>query len=223
MRELKIISSESNSALPISVIVSVMPNRRWFFDKYCLPMIILNNPKEIIINDLDGGASMKWNESFRATTQPYVYLCSDDFIIPRDHLSQFLDTLKDSPKNIGYAYASSYYCFPLDQKNHTIGKNFKFESMDFDIESLKKGNFIDGSCLWKRDCWVDFDTNLKKLLDWDVALRNYIENGISGIRVLGSEFLTINLDEGISAKKNDVGEAIRIVKEKYNLPLNNTL
>lgn len=217
--KIKIITSENKSSLPISVIVSVMPDRQEFFKKYCLPMIIINNPKEIIINESEEGAALKWNESFKKTTQPYVFLCSDDFILPAGHLIQFLNSLKDTPENIGYAYTSSYYCFCLNGK--TEDTNFKYNSIEFD-EEIKKKNFIDGSCLWKRKNWVDFDTTLKRLLDWEIALRNFIENGISGIMVPDSEFLTIRLDEGISSK-NNLEEATLVILKKFNLDIKDNL
>lgn len=206
-----------NGILPVSIIVSVKSNRSWFFETYCLPMLKLSKVKEIIINDDEGGAAVKWNNSYRTTTQPFVFLASDDFILPEDHITKFYNTLKDTNDNIGYAYTESYYMFPLEESFNTFKGNFKLVFPDFDFDILKQGNFVDGSCLWKREKWVDYDPELKRLLDWDIALNNYINNGISGIKVPDSQFLAFNLDNGISSEKNNLEEAVAVIKNKYNL------
>lgn len=215
MEDIEIISNPEG--LPVSIIVSVKPNREWFFIKYALPTLIFNNAKEIIINRSNAGAAEKWNQSYRLTTQPYVFLSSDDFILPPNHILSFYNCLKNTSQNIGYAYTESYYMFPLERAFNTFGGNFKLIFPDFDIEILKKGNFVDGSCLWKRENWVDYDPKLKRLLDWDIALNNYINNGISGVKVPDSQFLAFNLDNGISALENNLEDAITVIKNKYNL------
>jgi len=211
------IELQSHNTLPVSVIVNVMPNRERFFYKYTLPSIIMNNPFEILINDSLESAPKKWNELKNSCSQDYIYLLSDDFIIPYGHIKSFYELLITTDDSIAYCYPESYYCFPFMPEYHNVGRNFKYISKEFDEQALKENNYIDGSCLFKKCFWVDFDENLKRLYDWDMVLNHLINNKRKGVMVKGSEFLTFCLDEGISAKKNNIEDAIFELKKKWNL------
>lgn len=217
-----VIQSTRNNPLPVSVLINLKESRKWFFYGYCLPMVKVNNPAEIIINDdTEPGAARKWNAAFKASTQPYVMIVSDDFIIPTGHINRMFKTMQEcelsGAKQVGYVYPSGYYCIPFMPEFHNVGKNFMFKSQTFNPDKLKQGNYIDGSCLWKREHFVQFDEKLPRLLDWDVALNNLINNGIVGKIAENTEFITFCLDSGISSKENDATEAQQMIKEKYKL------
>lgn len=213
---IKIVPNFSEHAHPVSVIVSVIPSRMKFFMDFGYYSILNNGPAEIIINTGSGTAAEKWNESFSYSQQPYVYLVSDDFILPVGQIAKFIKVLYAAPENVGYAYPSNYWNIPVAPDSHDIQHVFNFESKEFNAAELRKANYIDGSCMWRRECWVNFDTNLKRLLDWDVALTN-LARGIIGVRVPDTRFLSFNLDKGLSRKENDLQDAIRAIKAKHNL------
>ena len=86
-----------------------------------------------------------------------------------------------------------------------------------DGEKLKKGNYIDGACLFKRSAFCGFDTTLKRFLDWDLFLNLYINKGISGVYCNKTTYMAFYLDEGISSIHNSKEDAIQVIKTKYNL------
>ena len=215
MRRLKY---QGDGVVDVSVFVNYQPNkinRKWFFNEFCLPSINANYPREIIINSNTGGAAEKWNNGFNETKSEYVMLWSDDFIMPLNHLQILLNTLKDTPDNIGYCYSN--YLGIVVNSPIEIKQNFKFESTPFDGEKLKKGNYIDGACLFKRSAFCGFDTTLKRFLDWDLFLNLYINKGISGVYCNKTTYMAFYLDEGISSIHNSKEDAIQVIKTKYNL------
>ena len=71
-----------DEGLPISVIVPLSKNRRSFFENFVLPLIEANNPVEIIVNDDEGRAPKKRNDGFKKSTQPFLFFCDDDILLP---------------------------------------------------------------------------------------------------------------------------------------------
>ena len=60
-----------DDGLPISVIVPLSEKKEKFFYEYVYPLIEINNPNEIIINNYKGLAPKKRNIGFDKSTQPY--------------------------------------------------------------------------------------------------------------------------------------------------------
>lgn len=205
-----------DEGLPISVIVPLASQRRGFFDNYVLPLIEANNPKEIIINDNPGGAPKKRNDGFKKSTQPYVFFCDDDIILPANALQRLYDDLtqaKDS--KIKYSYCG-YQGIVLHPQTHPMRGNFPIKSRPFDGQLLRRGNYISTMSLVERNAFPMFDENLKRLQDWDVWL-TMLKNGYEGIFVPDITFFAYYLDEGITSNGNNEQEAMLAIIRKHNL------
>lgn len=75
-----------DDGLPISVIVPLSKNRRDFFETMTLPLIEANDVNEIIVNDDEGRAPKKRNAGFKKSTQPFIFFCDDDILLPTRRL-----------------------------------------------------------------------------------------------------------------------------------------
>lgn len=207
-----------DDGLPISVIVPLSLRRRKFFDNYVLPMIEANNPMEIIINDDQGSAPKKRNDGFKKSTQPYVFFCDDDIILPANALEKLYNTLVTNQrqnKKIAYSY-SGYHGIVLHPETHPMRGNFQIKSRPFDAQLLKKGNYISTMSLIERIAFPMFDETLKRLQDWDIFL-TMLENEYEGVFVPDITFFAYYLDEGITSKNNNEQEAMLAIIKKHNL------
>ncbi|MFW5847692.1 MAG: glycosyltransferase [bacterium] len=205
-----------DEGLPISVIVPLSKKRRSFFINFVLPLIEANEPMEIIINDNEGSAPKKRNEGFKKATQPYVFFCDDDIILPKNILSEMYLALRHNPK-IGYAYCG-YHGIVLHPESHPMRGNFRIPSRPFNATALKKGNYISTMSLIRSDVFPMFDEKLKRLQDWDIFL-TLLSKGIEGIFLPNIEFYAYYLDEGITSNSNSEREAIMQIIMKHNTGL----
>jgi glycosyltransferase involved in cell wall biosynthesis len=171
-----------DDGLPISVIIPTTKDklRKDFFENYVFPLIDANRPMEIIINDDLGGAPKKRNDGFKKSTQPFVFFCDNDILLPKNHLEKLLDVLNKNPDK-AFAY-SGYVAIVLDTINHPIKTNFMIPTMPYSVERLKQANFISTMSLIRRELFPMFDENLKRLQDWDIYL-TMLKNGNKGIAV----------------------------------------
>jgi glycosyltransferase involved in cell wall biosynthesis len=205
-----------DDGLPISVIVPLSEKRKNFFDAFTFPMLEANMPKEIIVNDNIGSAPQKRNEGFLKATQPYVFFCDDDIILPATHLRLLYQALENN-RNVKFAY-SGYFGIVLHEKNHPIGKNFSIPTIDFDENRLKKHNYISTMTLMDRTVFPRFDETLDRLQDWDVWL-TIVKNGHKGIAVHNNEFFAYYIDGGITSNTNDEKTAANKIIIKHSLGL----
>lgn len=209
-----------NDGLPISVIVPLSQKRSLFFYNYVLPLIESNNPNEIIINDNPGGACKKRNDGFKKATQPYVFFCDDDILLPADALEKLYNSLKNeqvNDKDVKYSYCS-YTGIVLHPHTHPMRGNFQINSRPFNANALKSGNYISTMSLIERDVFPFFDENLKRLQDWDIWL-TMLSNGYKGVFVNNLNFFAFYLDEGITSNNNNERDAILAIIKKHNLGL----
>jgi glycosyltransferase involved in cell wall biosynthesis len=208
-----------DDGLPISVIVPLSKSRRAFFENFVLPLIEANNPAEIIVNDNDGYAPKKRNDGFDESTQPYVFFCDDDILLPADHLEKLLATLQShaikSNAKYGYAY-SGYHGIVMHPQSHPMKGNFKIPTRDFNPEALKQSNYISTMTLITREFFPRFDESLKRLQDYDIWL-TLLRKGIIGVAVPDNEFFAYYLDEGITANQNSERDAMMTIINKHKL------
>lgn len=204
-----------DDGLPISVIVphGKSKTRDGFFDNMVYPMIEANEAIEIIINDNIGSAPKKRNDGFDKSTQPYVFFCDNDIILPKNYLHNLYDALIKNPDK-GYAY-SGYYGIVMTS-SHPVGKNYKIDTIPFNGENLKRGNYISTMSLFRREIFPKFDESLKRFQDWSVFL-TLLEKNIEGIAVQNNEFYAYYLDEGITSNSNSEREAYMKILEKHKL------
>lgn len=214
-----------DDALPISVIVPLSKKRRDFFDNFVLPLIEANNPAEIIVNDDEGGAPEKRNAGFDKSTQPYLFFCDDDILLPADHLEKLLNALQSargkelksfpSPPTIDYAY-SGYHGIVMHPATHPMRGNFQIPTREFNPTALKRGNYISTMTLVDRNAFPRFDETLNRLQDWDVWLTILKNNG-HGVAVFNNEFFAYYIDEGITSNTNNENAGLMKIYEKHKL------
>jgi len=212
-----------DDGLPISVIVPLSKSRRDFFDNMVYPMLEANNPNEIIINDNDGGAPKKRNDGFDKCTQPYVFFCDDDIILPANYLQTLYNKLLDATNKmlktfpsepvIGYSY-TGYYGVVLHPESHPFRGNFRIPSTPFNAQSLKGGNYISTMSLIKREVFPRFDETLTRFQDWDMYL-TLLKKNVHGVMVDNLFFWAYYLDAGITSNNNNIGDALQKIRNKH--------
>lgn len=200
--------------LPISVIVPLSKNRRGFFNNYVLPLIEANNPIEIIVNDDEGRAPKKRNDGFKKSTQPFLFFCDDDILLPANYLESLYNILIKNP-DVGFAY-TGYHGIVIHPHTHPMHGNFQIPAVQFSSEALRRGNYISTMTLVRRELFPMFDENLKRLQDWSLWL-TIVENGHRGILVPNLTFYAYYLDEGITSNTNSEIDAINAIRRKHNL------
>jgi glycosyltransferase involved in cell wall biosynthesis len=203
-----------DDGLPVSVIVPLSKNRRNFFENFVLPLIEANNVNEIIVNDDDGRAPKKRNDGFKKSTQPFVFFCDDDILLPANYLQTLYDALQKNPE-VGFAY-TGYQGIVLHPESHPMRGNFQIPAIQFNANALRRGNYISTMTLVRRELFPMFDENLKRLQDWDVWL-TIVENGGKGILVPNLTFFAYYLDIGITSNTNSEIDAINAIRIKHNL------
>jgi len=212
---MSIVVDTVNDGLPISVIVPLSKSRKDFFDNMVLPMLEANNPNEIIINDNEGYAPEKRNQGFDKSTQPYVFFCDDDIVLPANYLKKLYDRLllEHKTTEIGYSY-TGYYGVVLHPESHPFKGNFRTPSTPFNADALRRGNYISTMSLMKRSVFPGFDENLSRFQDWDMYL-TMLKNGIRGVMVSDVFFWAYYLDVGITSNNNSLGDALQKIRAKH--------
>lgn len=209
-------SVDAPSPLPISVIVTMIEERRWFTEEFVIPAIQQNNPAQIIvIDDPKMDIQQKRNLGIKKANQKYLFLCDDDIILPCNHLARLLKALEDKDDSIGYAY-SDYQAIVLHPETHPMKGNFYFRSKAFDAKSLLRGNYISTMTLIRRDICPNFDESIVRYQDWDAWL-TLLKQNITGVHVPGTGFFAFYLDAGITSTRVDREKAREKIKAKHQL------
>lgn len=200
--------------LPISIVIPHMKSRSWFFRRFALPTMRMNDPEAVIIEDWEGGACAKRNAGAAKATSPYIIFVDDDTLLAEDCLRKMLDALEATP-SAGFAY-SGYTGIVWPGVRFQTGANFVMNSQPYDLEKLRKSNFIDTTSLLRRSLFPGFDTSLERLQDWDLWL-TLAGRGIQGKFVDDRLFMKFHVDEGISTRVS-LAKPAAILKRKHRLP-----
>lgn len=205
-----------DDTLPISVIVPMSEKRKDFFYNMVYPLLEANLPAEIIVNSDFGGAPKKRNAGFERSTQPFVFFCDDDILLPKGYLEKLYKLLTANPTK-SYAY-TGYHGIVMHPQTHPMRGNFQIPSIPFNGENLKKGNYISTMSLVRREHFPGFDESLKRLQDWDVWL-TMLSKGHEGIMLGGAEnmYHAYYLDEGITSNGNNENEGLMKIVQKHKL------
>lgn len=201
-----------DDGLPVSVIVPLSKSRRSFFENMVLPLIEANNVNEIIINDNEGLAPKKRNDGFLKSTQPYIFFCDDDILLPANYIETLLRVLEKN-SDIGFTY-TGYHGIVLHPENHPMRGNFQIPAVQFSAAALKQGNYISTMSLVRRDLFPMFDEKLKRLQDWDIWL-TLVNRGVRGKLVASQTFYAYYLDAGITSNTNSEINAINAIRNKH--------
>jgi len=110
-----------------------------------------------VLNQANMGAPKARNEGFLASRGEYLIFWDADTIGDPQMLSKMVKILNQKPE-ISFVYSG----FKFGWKT--------FKNCAFDLEKLKKFNFIDITSLIRRKDFVLFDESLKKFQDWDFWL-----------------------------------------------------
>ncbi|MEK7648368.1 MAG: glycosyltransferase family 2 protein [Patescibacteria group bacterium] len=109
------------------------------------------------------------NEGIAASRGEYIIVCDADVIMRPDCLEKMFQALQEHPE-CSFAYSSFKWEWKL------------FKSYPYDVELLKKMNYINMASLVRREHHPGFDTAIKKFQDWDVWL-TMLELGYTGIYI----------------------------------------
>lgn len=187
---------------PITIIV---PNKYGQSPKLTIESLYKQTFQEfniVIVNDLDGNACKARNEGFKFVDTPYVMFSDNDINWLPNSLETLLKVLVEHPE-CSWSYGS-----------WKLGKNVNSQQ-EFDIELLKKKNYISGNSLYVTKDFPGWDENIRRLQDWDVFL-TLLENGKQGIYCEQLIFTT-PIREGLTLGGMDYNLARDIVREKHKL------
>ncbi len=119
-----------------------------------------------IIDQANAGAPAARNRGFRESSGDYVIFSDADMVLEPDMIEKMAGVLDNNPE-ISYVYPSFKFGWKL------------FKCGPFDLEKLKKMNFIHTSALIRREHFPGFDGSVKKFQDWDLWL-TMLEQGHKG-------------------------------------------
>jgi hypothetical protein len=134
----------------------------------------------------------------------YILFSDDDIEWYPDALQNLVDTLESNPHK-SFAYGA-----------YRMGDRV-FCDKKFNINKLKKGNYISTMSLIRKADFPGFDENIKRLADWDLWL-TMAELGKTGI-YCGKEIFSTKIRTGITHfnKSISIEDALKIVRAKHGL------
>ncbi len=115
------------------------------------------------------GAPVARNEGFRQAKGEMVFFLDADAELAPNALARLKQALEEHPE-AAFAYPSFRFGMKL------------FRGREFDVEALRKQNYIHTSALIRREAVPEFDESLKKFQDWDLFL-TMAERGAKGFWV----------------------------------------
>lgn len=203
-----------DTGLPVSVIIPLSKHREEFFYNMVLPLIEANNVNEIIINSNEGSAPKKRNDGFDASTQPFVFFCDDDILLPANYIESLYNKIIKN-NDIAFTY-TGYEGIVLNPQTHPMHGNFKIPHIEFSENQLKYANYISTMSLLRREYFPYFDEKLKRLQDYDLWL-TIVKNGGVGKLVKNNTFYAFYLDDGITSIQNNEVDAVLAIRNKHSL------
>lgn len=170
-----------------------------------------------VINQSNQGAPAARNHGFSESTGRYIIFWDADTIASPKMLMVMYRALEQKPSA---SWAYSQFCFGWK----------KMRGAEFDVELLKKNNYIDVTSMIRRDAFVPFDEKIKRFQDWDLWL-TMMEQGKSGVFIPQVLYKKITNPVGISSwfpsfffklplktrKVEKYESAAAIVKQKHHL------
>lgn len=109
------------------------------------------------------------NEGIAASHGDYIIVCDADVIMRPDCLEKMFRALQEYPE-CSFAYSSFKWEWKI------------FKSYPYDVERLKKMNYINMASLVRREHHPGFDVAILKFQDWDVWL-TMLEQGHVGVYI----------------------------------------
>ncbi len=201
--------------LPISVIVPHIYSREKFFTEQCLPSILKNRPREIIVLPNDGSLgspAAARNDGINSASQQYVMLVDDDTILYPNALETLLVALENQSAGVGFAYCDfKVRVHPGVVSNFRDGWTVK--ARDWDFPSFMKANYVSNMSLIKKEAEPLCDESLKRLIDWDMFIA-MASAGWKGAHCPEVLFEAHQIDKSVSMAVTD-DEAIKALRAKW--------
>lgn len=189
--------------LPVSVIVSHLPSRKLFLERYCLPSVRANDPAQIIVETdtgTHGVGSITRNRGAMKATEEIIVCVDDDVILASDFLAILAGALRGHPE-AGYAYCDSVeLMFPGAPPVFTSNGRLNRPGA-FDAARLCQANYISTMTPIRREVFPKFDGDIRRLQDWDLWL-TLLGKGITGVYVPQCLFMNCHIDAGITARES---------------------
>lgn len=145
---------------------------------------------------------------------PYIQIIDDDIILGRFMLDRLFNVLDKTGDEVGYSYCG------LEYKGFT---NLKIPVGEFDINRLKKKNYISSNSLYKTAAIYKVggfitELELNRLSDWCMFLKMY-QFGLKGVFVPNTSFVAMSTATDISAGSIDEWlKTKKLVVERFKLP-----
>lgn len=155
-----------------------------------------------------GGAPRARNFGLSKAKGKYVWMWDIDCYIKPDHAKRMLDEFGATDADFVYSG------FDMAEGGGSM------ESESFDRYSLECGNFISSMAPIKREKAFKWDETLEAGQDWDYWL-TATENGLKGVFVEGSGFVTDAYKTGLSSDKwsaENRENTIRTIRRKHGIP-----
>lgn len=161
----------------------------------------------VVVDKKKKGAPWARNQGLRRANGEYILFLDDDIELDPTFLEKMIKTLETNPeKSFAYCHYNRKGYFDCPQT-----------AQPWNLELLKKQNYISTMSLIRtKDC-PEWDESLKRFQDWDLWL-TMAEDGKEGILV-DEHLFTAHYDgNGISNKDmDDIVRNIQIVKDKHGL------
>lgn len=200
--------------LPVTVIVPHIPTRDEFLSKHCVPAILRNRPQEIIILEGPERPAVKRNRGIAKAASEYIYCCDDDVVVKDGTLKSLLSALESHP-DAAFAYGN-YENF-VSPGIYFPGEEGIRKPYPWNLERLKKGNFISTMSMIRKRLFPGFDETLPSLEDWEAWIHIGMR-GSYGVYVDQLLHESHHFDKTISGTV-DPGESIKRVREKHGFSL----
>jgi len=164
------------------------------------------NNIELIISEGIGNNQIVRNKGFKKSKGKYVFFCDEDIILDKTCISSLYTSIISG--RFSFSYCNYQRSKPFMDIQY--GK-------PFNVEALKKMNYISTMSLIKRESFPYFDEELTRLQDWSLYL-TIVEQGGVGIWCNKVLFLAIYNEDSISLRGiDDWNNSVCIVKRKHNL------
>lgn len=174
-----------------------------------LQLVTADFPKAKTLVIEHGGAPKARNAGLAAAKGKYVWFWDADCYIKPDHAKRMLQEFEAIP-DADFVYAG----FEMAEGEGEI------TGESFNRYSLECGNFISSMAPIKREKALKWDESLEAGQDWDYWL-TATEQGLKGVWVEGSGFVTDTYNSGLSSDKWSVAnreKTIYTVRHKHAVP-----
>ena len=163
-------------------------------NKYPFAWITAEGKNNIPTNTWNG---MEWYLDLKNEVPNYYIMIDNDIKLGRYMLDRLYDKLYGSAADVAYAYASFKFTGAIEKA---------FPAVQWDINKLIMHNYISSNSMFKTTALYDIgpvlDDKYKRLLDWGLLLKMFLERGWMGIPCPEANFEAVASPESISAGSN---------------------